>query len=361
MLRFAWWNLENLFDLDDDPISKDFEYTPTYGWTQEVFDFKLDALSRGLIELAGDSGLDLFGCCEIEKDTLLQQLLDRAGLGLRAVVDVDGTSDLRGIDTAMAFNPDTLEVRFTETHVVHLRYATRDIFEVGLRVRATGEEFVAIASHWPSRRLGRYRSDPLRIAVAEQIAFIVQRHVKLDGAEYEEARAANDLARVQAVWETPIIIMGDFNDEPADRSVVDHLCASSELDRVIGETNDIDRFKKETADYRATDVFLYNPMWRFLPPENVGTYFLSGTSSENFANRYQVLDQIVVSRGMLRREGLRLDPDSIEIVRSAHFATGSGRPRDFSFKKPKQPNGPIPPGGPKGVSDHLPVTGALLL
>ena len=69
--------------------------------------------------------------------------------------------------------------------------------------------------------------------------------------------------------------MGDFNDEPADRSVVDHLRASSELDRVIGETNDIDRFKKETADYRATDVFLYNPMWRFLPPENVGTYFLS--------------------------------------------------------------------------------------
>jgi Endonuclease/Exonuclease/phosphatase family len=262
---------ENLFDLDDDPISRDFEYTPAYGWIQEVFDFKLETLRRGLIELADDSGLDLLGCCEIEKDTLLQQLLDRAGLGLQAVVDVDATSDLRGIDTAMAFNPDTLEVRFTATHLVHLRYATRDILEVGFRVRATGEEFVAVASHWPSRRLGRYRSDPLRIAVAEQIAYIVQRHVKLDGAEYEAARAANDLARVQAVWETPIIIMGDFNDEPADRSVVDHLCASSELDRVIGETNVIDRFKKETADYRATDVFLYNPMWRFLHPENVGT------------------------------------------------------------------------------------------
>jgi hypothetical protein len=77
----------------------------------------------------------------------------------------------------------------------------------------------------------------------------------------DAAPAANDPARVQAVWETPII-MGDFNDEPSDRSVVDHLCASSERDRVIGETNDIDRPKKETADYRAIDVFLYNPMSR---------------------------------------------------------------------------------------------------
>jgi hypothetical protein len=32
-IRVAWWNLENLFDTTDDPISRDFEYTPANGWT----------------------------------------------------------------------------------------------------------------------------------------------------------------------------------------------------------------------------------------------------------------------------------------------------------------------------------------
>ena len=54
------------------------------------------------------------------------------------------------------------------------------------------------------------------------------------------------------------MVVGDFNDEPSDRSVVDHLRASNDLDRVIGKTNDIDGFKKETGDYRAQDVFLFN-------------------------------------------------------------------------------------------------------
>ena len=26
-INIAWWNLENLFDTDDDPISQDFEFT----------------------------------------------------------------------------------------------------------------------------------------------------------------------------------------------------------------------------------------------------------------------------------------------------------------------------------------------
>ena len=64
---------------------------------------------------------------------------------------------------------------------------------------------------------------------------------------------------------------------PSDSSVVDHLQASSELDRVTGPTNDIDGFRAQTADYRETDAFLYNPCWRFLAPENLGSFFISST------------------------------------------------------------------------------------
>jgi hypothetical protein len=35
-IRVAWWNLQNLFDTDDDPISADLD-TVANGWTPEVF------------------------------------------------------------------------------------------------------------------------------------------------------------------------------------------------------------------------------------------------------------------------------------------------------------------------------------
>jgi hypothetical protein len=36
-INLTWWNLGNFFDTDDDPISRDFEYTPANGWTPQVF------------------------------------------------------------------------------------------------------------------------------------------------------------------------------------------------------------------------------------------------------------------------------------------------------------------------------------
>ncbi|MFC7081197.1 endonuclease/exonuclease/phosphatase family protein [Halorussus caseinilyticus] len=251
----------------------------------------------------------------------------------------------------MAYDDRVLEVVSQASHVVHLRYRTRDIFEVVFEVVETGERLVVVAGHWPSRSLGKYRTDPLRAAVAEHVAYLVEDRVKVHPARYEELREQGDdeaLAAVRDRWETNVLVVGDFNDEPGDRSVTEHLKASSERDRVVGETNDIDGFRDETADYRGQDVFLYNPMWRFLHEENVGTYFIDRLrSGEKFANRYQVLDQLVASRGLIGGEGLRLDLDSVEIVRDEQVATSSGRPRRFDKDTGN------------GVSDHLPVTARL--
>jgi hypothetical protein len=40
-------------------------------------------------------------------------------------------------------------------------------------------------------------------------------------------------------------------------------------------------------------------MWTFLPGEQAGSFYLASTPSEAFANRYQLLHQLVVSRGLL--------------------------------------------------------------
>lgn len=344
-LRVAWWNLENLFDTVDDPISRDFEFTPAHGWTQEAYEAKRDNLAAVLAELAPQ----LLGVAEVEGDTVFADLLAATGNPhLRVVEDPAGTSDLRGIDVSLAFDERRLRVVDRRSHVVSLRYRTRDIFEVVFELVETGERLVVMASHWPSRRLGRRESEPLRIAVAENLAYLVRDHLLVDSITYERLRADGDLAPVRAKWETPVLLIGDFNDEPSDSSVVDHLQASSELDRVTGPTNDIEGFRAQTADYRETDAFLYNPCWRFLAPENLGSFFISSTpAGEVFANRYQVLDQLVVSRGLLKDGALRLDVDSVDLVRSPSVATPSGRPRPFNRTSRK------------GTSDHLPLVATL--
>ena len=161
-------------------------------------------------------------------------------------------------------------------------------------------------------------------------------HVRFDAQRYLELKAANDLAAVQARWETKVLIMGDLNDEPADRSLVEHLQASSERDRVAGPTNDITAFRAEAADYRGDDTFLYNPGWKFYAPENTGTYFISSTPDEQFANRYQVLDQMIVSRGLLATSGLRLDPDSVADPPHPH---GRHRERPAARLRPQDQEG----------------------
>jgi endonuclease/exonuclease/phosphatase family protein len=345
-LRVAWWNLENLFDTVDDPISRDFEFTPAAGWTAEAYAAKVANLAAAIDELPGP---ELLGVAEVEGDEVFAELLAATGNpNLRVVEDPGGTSDLRGIDVSLAFDERRLRVVEARSHVVYMRYRTRDIFEVVFELVDSGERLVVMASHWPSRRIGRRESEPLRIAVAENLAYLVRDHLLVDSISYEQLRDADDLEPVRAKWETPVLLLGDFNDEPADSSVVDHLQASSELDRVIGPTNDIDGFRAQTADYRESDVFLYNPCWRFLAPENLGSFFISSTpAGETFANRYQVLDQLVVSRGLLKPSGLRLELDSVDLWRTPMVATPSGRPRPFDRRTMR------------GTSDHVPLVATL--
>jgi hypothetical protein len=347
-LNFAWWNLGNFFDIDDDPISDDLDFTPEHGWTQPVFEAKRDNLAAGLRSIFDGDAIDLLAVCEIEKDPMLLDIAQRAGMPLAIAEDhTFYSSDKRGIDVAIAYNPQKLRVEKTTSHVIYLRYPTRDLFEVEFTVLETGEPLVVIASHWPSRRLGRYDSEPSRITVAENLAYLVARQLKVTPAAYESLRGINDLHTIQKIWDKKVMIVGDFNDEPFDRSCVSHLNAAGDLDRVIGETNDIDKFK-DTGAYRTQPIYLFNAMWKFLSEGDTGSFFYGETG---ISNRFQILDQIVTTRGLLQGSGLKLDRDSVQIVRNALLATESGRPRPFRRVKGEY--------NLKGYSDHLPVRAVL--
>jgi hypothetical protein len=68
-LRVAWWNLENLFDTVDDPISPDFDFTPANGWTHT------------------GPGPELPGAAEVEGDQVFEELLAATGNSHLKVVE----------------------------------------------------------------------------------------------------------------------------------------------------------------------------------------------------------------------------------------------------------------------------------
>jgi len=127
--------------------------------------------------------------------------------------------------------------------------------------------------------------------------------------------------------ELPIIAMGDFNDEPFNRSMQEYLLGTRDPARV--------RYSKSGH--------LLNCMWPLMQGHDPGTYL--------YSSDWNMLDQFLVSYGLLKGSSpLKADLESIDILRPAAMIGSSGRPRRFS--RPSTKSG-IDPGG---FSDHFPIT-----
>jgi Endonuclease/Exonuclease/phosphatase family len=178
-IRVAWWNLEILFDRDHGPISRDFEYASANGWTTNTCGAKKANLAAALNELHGGGDPELVGVAELEGDDVLaSSSLPWANSHLQVVKAPTATSDLRGIDVSLACDNRMLTLIEKHSYAVRFRYLTRDVFEVLELVEVPGQRLVVIASRWPSRRLGKEHSEPLRMDVAENIAYLMRDRVR---------------------------------------------------------------------------------------------------------------------------------------------------------------------------------------
>src|SRR5690606_27171379 len=79
----AFYNLENLFDTIDDPLTNDAEYLPDgkNQWTSERYQLKLNNMAKVLFELGTDhvnQGAALVGVAEVENRLVLEDLVKTA-------------------------------------------------------------------------------------------------------------------------------------------------------------------------------------------------------------------------------------------------------------------------------------------
>ncbi len=261
----------------------------------------------------GGSGPALLGVCEVENEAIIKKLANATNIpGRNYTVVTHDSPDARGIDTSFMIDSNELTAVNTGHQIVIKRSATRDLFWVRLRINDTGAEFVAIANHWPSRSAGQYSSEPFRIIVGETHALIVSR--LLD----ETVGGHKNL---------PIISMGDYNDEPFNRSMQEYTLG----------TRDPGRVRYSHSGH------MLNLMWPHMIGHDPGTYL--------FGSDWNMLDQFLLSYGMLRNASrVRVNPDSVNIFKPDTLTAGSGKPRKFSRPSAK--------GGVdlNGYSDHFPIT-----
>ena len=207
-----FWNIENLFDIYDDPDKDDDSFTPAgdYHWTYSRYRSKLDALARVIVAADEESAPILVGLCEVENDSVLKDLTFHSTLrpiGYRYVMT--DSPDKRGIDVALLYRKSYFRLIASESIPVSLspysRSATRDILHVTGIVENMDTLDVYVC-HWPSRIGGVEETEPLRMRAALTLRKSVDSIFMTRRKPY-------------------VIIMGDLNEGPNDEAVRKGLMA----------------------------------------------------------------------------------------------------------------------------------------
>ena len=305
-LTVAFYNVENLFDTEDDPHVNDNEFLPDSEkkWTADRYQKKLDDISTVLASINPNDLPEIVGLCEVENQRVLEDLVKTGHLaaGKYKIVHYE-SPDSRGIDCALLYRPD--EFKVTESSPIKVTFAdekdfaTRDILYVKGQT-TNSEEFHIFVNHWPSRVSGLAETEPKRIAVAQILKN------KIDAVQL-----ANPAVN--------IVIMGDMNDEPSNLS----------LSEIIGAKS------PEVAN--AELVNLMFPAHK----DKRGSY--------NYRGNWNMLDNIVVSSNLLDDQGFNVIGKQGEVFHEEWMENIS---RDGVMYPNRTYGGPNYYGG---VSDHFPV------
>ncbi len=346
-IKIAFWNLQNLFDSEISEIAADLGFTAENGWTEAVMNKKIENLAAVINLMHDEQKPDLLGLCEIENKKLAEKLIDLIDRDDYKVAHVE-SPDIRGIDTSLIYSKKVFEPDGEPVgHLVHLRYKTRDVFEVPLRVKENDAKITVLVNHWPSRSRGKFESEPYRLTVASHCGRLIDRILKIPKAEFMAlTKTQKSLNLLNNYWDKNVLLMGDFNDEPFDRSMLDFLQASNGVDH-LEEPIKKSRGSKipSPSAYLRKQAYLFNCMWPKLGIPDEGTFHFSQAT-----NTMNMLDQFIISKGLyFGAQGLQFKQESVEIFKPKIMAPGSKkRPKKFEFSKR----------GIKkdGYSDHFPIS-----
>lgn len=305
----GFYNLENLFDTIHDKGKNDFEFLPDGAnkWGTLKYTNKVKNMAKVLNEMGTDVlpvGMAAVGVSEIENSRVLKDLVEHEILAPRGwdFVHIEGP-DRRGVDCALLYNPKLFKPISSKlapytTEDNDTTYKTRGFLIVSGEMG--GEMVHIIVNHWPSR----YAKSPAR----ERAGTLV--------------RVLKDSLMTE-MPDSKVLIMGDMNDDPDNKSMKTCLGAVREKEEI-----------KSASD-------LYNPWWNILRKKGHGTLKYNG--------KWNLFDQIVLSGNAIGNNRSTLKLYKTEIFSRNYLFQQEGRYKGNTLRTHA--------GGVwlNGYSDHLPV------
>ena len=310
----AFYNLENLFDYENDPITFDDDRTPDGKdhWTEENYNAKVKNMAKVIAEIGSDltgTSPTIIGVCEIENRKVLEDLVNQEPLLELdyGIIQFD-SPDRRGIDVGFLYRKKLFtptahkaqELLIYDDRDVTKRIYTRDQLLVSGML--DGEKIHIIVNHWPSRRGGEARSRPKRIKAAKV-------NKRLIDSLFSDAPYAK------------IITMGDLNDDPFNPSVKN----------ILNTKTDRENLKMKE---------LYNPMEEM---------FKKGLGTLAWRDGWNLFDQMIVSSELMKKDYTSYRFYKAGIYNKAYLANTQGQYKGYPYRS--FANGAFT----GGYSDHFPV------
>lgn len=325
----AFYNLENLFDIYNDPSTNDDEWTSTGAqhWTKEKYEQKLKNLSRVISEIGtpeNSNAPTLIGCSEIENRGVLEDLVKQ-----EKIADFDygiihfDSPDQRGIDVALLyqkkhFRPTSfsnIPLIIYKNKSVPQEEKNEDLDDVEVKIDpknriftrdqllVTGflenEEIHIIINHWPSRSGGEKASSPYREAAG-----------RLNRKIIDSLQQINPL--------TKVMTMGDLNDGPFNKSIKVALGAKAK--------------KSETLECGT-----FNPF-----EEMAG----KGMGTIAFRDSWDIFDQIILTQSLIQPDFSSYKFWKAGIFNRPYLVQTSGKFKGYPLRNTLTE---------AGFSDHFPV------
>ena len=312
----AFYNLENLFDTIND-VNKNDEASPIMEIKYnrgKIYKEKISNMAKVISEIGYEMTKrppSIIGICEVENRKVVEDLISDEKLKNHnyGIVHYESPDD-RGIDVGLIYNKDVFEVKNSNSHDVFItennsgfkmlttskRRNTRDQLVVsGL---LDGELIHIIVNHWPSRGADETK----RIAAAEVNNSIID--------------------SLRNIHNNPkIITMGDFNDDPFDKSIKKILGAKKEI-KSVGKND------------------MYNPFENILVKEGIGT--------NAYRDKWQLFDQIILSKEFLKKDFNDYQLYKAGVFNKSYLINKEGKWKGFPFRSFSYGT------FTGGYSDHLP-------
>lgn len=306
----GFYNLENLFDYEDDPLIRDEEYMPDSekAWDSTKYHTKVNHMAKVISRIGTKytpDGAAMLGVCEVENRGVLEDLVKDPQISERnyKIVHFD-SPDKRGIDVGFLYQEKYFKFKHANKYPVTFLDApekkTRD--QLVISGEMDGEEVNVIVAHWPSRGGGKQKSQPRRIEAAKVGRKII-----------DSLMTVNPAAK--------IIYMGDLNDDPVDVSCTDYIKAR-------GKRNNLKKGE------------LYNTMW---------DYYKAGNGTLAWRDTWNLFDQIIITKSMLAEDASTYVFHKAEVFRENFMIQQMGKYKGYPLRTFA--------GGlyTNGYSDHFPT------